>query len=58
MELAHTYPASDVLDHFSVNEIKGLSLEELTLAQERYGPNGRQNNFNFVSERNFNVSVM
>lgn len=49
MELAHTYPASDVLDHFSVNEIKGLSLEELTLAQERYGPNGRQNNFNFVS---------
>lgn len=41
MELAHTYPASDVLDHFSVSEIKGLSLEELTLAQERYGPNGR-----------------
>ena len=36
------YPASDVLDHFSVSETKGLSLEELSLSQEKYGPNGRK----------------
>lgn len=39
MELAHTLPASEVLDHFSVSETKGLSLEELSLAQQKYGPN-------------------
>lgn len=39
MELAHTLPASEVLDHFSVNETEGLSLEELTVAQKKYGPN-------------------
>jgi len=43
MELAHTLPASEVLDHFSVNETKGLSLEELSLAQQKYGPNGKLN---------------
>lgn len=42
MELAHMHPASYVLDHFSVSEAKGLSLEELSLAQEKYGPNGRK----------------
>ena len=41
MELAHTLPASEVLDHFSVSETKGLSLEELSLAQQKYGPNGK-----------------
>ena len=41
MELAHTLPASEVLDHFSVSETKGLSLEELALAQQKYGPNGK-----------------
>ncbi|RMX37761.1 hypothetical protein pdam_00006613 [Pocillopora damicornis] len=39
MELAHTLPASEVLDHFSVDETKGLSLEELSSAQKKYGPN-------------------
>ncbi|XP_015754893.1 PREDICTED: calcium-transporting ATPase sarcoplasmic/endoplasmic reticulum type-like [Acropora digitifera] len=39
MELSHTYPASDVLNYFSVNEARGLSLEALSLAQEKYGPN-------------------
>lgn len=43
MELAHTLPASEVLDHFSVSETKGLSLEELSLAQQKYGPNGKLN---------------
>ena len=38
MELAHTLPASEVLDHFSVDETKGLSLEELSSAQKKYGP--------------------
>ena len=41
MDLAHTLPASEVLDRFSVNETKGLSLEELSIAQQKYGPNGR-----------------
>lgn len=41
MELAHTLPASEVLDHFSVDETKGLSLEELSSAQKKYGPNGK-----------------
>lgn len=42
MELAHTLPASEILEQFSVNESKGLSLEELSLAQQKYGPNGKQ----------------
>ena len=42
MELAHTLPASEVLDHFSVDETEGLSLEELTVAQKKYGPNGKK----------------
>lgn len=47
MDLAHTFPASEVLDRFSVSETKGLSLEELLLAQEKYGPNGRQKSVQF-----------
>jgi len=43
MELAHTLPASEALDHFSVSETKGLSFEELSLAQQKYGPNGKLN---------------
>lgn len=42
MELAHTLPASEVLDHFSVDETKGLSLEKLSSAQKKYGPNGKK----------------
>lgn len=49
MELPHTYPASDVLNYFSVNEARGLSLEALSLAQEKYGPNGRQLIYKFAS---------
>lgn len=41
MDLAHTLPASEVLDRFSVSETKGLSLEELSIAQQKYGPNGK-----------------
>ena len=41
MELAHTLPASEVLEHFCVSETKGLGLEELSVAQQKYGPNGK-----------------
>lgn len=58
MELAHTLPASEVLDHFSVSETKGLSLEELSLAQQKYGPNGKLNILQLYRFNAFDVSLM
>ena len=40
MDLAHTRPAPEVLEHFSVSESEGLSRGEVAKGQEKYGPNG------------------
>ncbi|MEQ2306305.1 Sarcoplasmic/endoplasmic reticulum calcium ATPase 1 [Ameca splendens] len=39
MENAHTKSASEVLDHFDVNEITGLTLDQVKVSLEKYGPN-------------------
>ena len=41
MELAHTKSVGQVLEFFSVDESTGLTLDEIKLSQEKYGPNGR-----------------
>lgn len=40
MENAHTKSASEVLANFGVNENTGLTLEQVKINFERYGPNG------------------
>ena len=40
MDLAHTKSVEQVFEHFGVNESTGLSLSEVKLSQEKYGPNG------------------
>lgn len=40
MENAHTKSATEVLDHFGVNENTGLTLEQVKVHLEKYGPNG------------------
>lgn len=40
MESAHTKSAAEVLDNFGVNENTGLTLEQVKVHLERYGPNG------------------
>lgn len=40
MENAHTKSATEVLDHFGVNENTGLTLEQVKVHFEKYGPNG------------------
>lgn len=40
MENAHTKSATEVLDYFGVNENTGLTLEQVKVNLERYGPNG------------------
>lgn len=40
MENAHTKSASEVLTNFGVNENTGLTLEQVKINFERYGPNG------------------
>lgn len=42
MEEAHLLSAADVLHRFSVTAEGGLSLEQVTDARERYGPNGER----------------
>lgn len=42
MEEAHLFSAADVLRRFSVTAEGGLSLEQVTDARERYGPNGER----------------
>lgn len=42
MEEAHLLSAADVLRRFSVTAEGGLSLEQVTDARERYGPNGER----------------
>uniref|UniRef100_A0AAQ5ZRT4 Calcium-transporting ATPase n=1 Tax=Amphiprion ocellaris TaxID=80972 RepID=A0AAQ5ZRT4_AMPOC len=39
MENAHTKSATEVLDNFSVNENTGLTLEQVKVGLEKYGPN-------------------
>ncbi|CAB1434751.1 unnamed protein product [Pleuronectes platessa] len=39
MENAHTKSATEVLDNFGVNENTGLTLEQVKVSVERYGPN-------------------
>eukprot|EP00066_Takifugu_rubripes_P006223 XP_003970855.1 PREDICTED: sarcoplasmic/endoplasmic reticulum calcium ATPase 3 [Takifugu rubripes] len=39
MENAHTKSATEVLDHFGVNENTGLTLEQVKVHFEKYGPN-------------------
>uniref|UniRef100_A0A3Q3W6L4 Calcium-transporting ATPase n=1 Tax=Mola mola TaxID=94237 RepID=A0A3Q3W6L4_MOLML len=41
MENAHTKSATEVLDNFGVNENTGLTLEQVKVHSERYGPNGK-----------------
>lgn len=40
MENAHTKSAAEVLDNFSVNENTGLTLEQVKISLDKYGPNG------------------
>lgn len=40
MENAHTKSAGEVLDNFGVNENTGLTVEQVKVNVERYGPNG------------------
>lgn len=40
MENAHTKSATEVLDNFGVNENTGLTLEQVKVHLEKYGPNG------------------
>lgn len=40
MENAHTKSATEVLDNFGVNENTGLTVEQVKVHLERYGPNG------------------
>lgn len=40
MENAHIKSATEVLDHFGVNENTGLTLEQVKVHFEKYGPNG------------------
>lgn len=42
MEEAHLLSAADVLRRFSVTAEGGLTLEQVTDARERYGPNGER----------------
>ncbi|CAB4006911.1 calcium-transporting ATPase sarcoplasmic endoplasmic reticulum type-like, partial [Paramuricea clavata] len=39
MDLAHTKSVEQVFEHFSVEESTGLSLDDVQLSQEKYGPN-------------------
>lgn len=41
MENAHTKTASEVLENFGVNENTGLTLEQVKINLEKYGPNGK-----------------
>lgn len=40
MDLAHTKSTEQVFEYFGVDESTGLSLNEVQLSQEKYGPNG------------------
>ncbi len=40
MELAHTKSVEQVFEYFGVDESTGLGLDEISLRQEKYGPNG------------------
>lgn len=40
MENAHTKSATEVLDNFGVNENTGLTVEQVKVNLEKYGPNG------------------
>lgn len=40
MENAHTKSATEVLEHFGVNENTGLTLEQVKVHLDKYGPNG------------------
>lgn len=40
MENAHTKSATEVLNNFGVNENTGLTLEQVKVHLEKYGPNG------------------
>ncbi len=40
MENAHTKSAPEVLANFGVNENTGLTLEQVKINFEKYGPNG------------------
>ena len=40
MDLAHTKSVEQVFEFFGVDEATGLSLDEIKLSQEKYGPNG------------------
>uniref|UniRef100_A0A3P9IPV3 Cation-transporting P-type ATPase N-terminal domain-containing protein n=1 Tax=Oryzias latipes TaxID=8090 RepID=A0A3P9IPV3_ORYLA len=40
MENAHTKSATEVLDHFGVNENTGLTQEQVKVNLEKYGLNG------------------
>ncbi|XP_038158014.1 sarcoplasmic/endoplasmic reticulum calcium ATPase 1-like [Cyprinodon tularosa] len=39
MDNAHTKSASEVLEHFGVNENTGLTPDQVKVNLERYGPN-------------------
>ncbi len=49
MENAHTKSATEVLDNFGVNENTGLTLEQVKVNLERYGPNGELHAFFKIS---------
>ena len=56
MELAHTKSVEQVYEHFGVDESKGLSLDEVRLSQEKYGPNGMYislKNTSLIQRQNF-----
>ena len=40
MDDAHTKSVDEVLTFFRVDEVVGLSDEQVTASQEKYGPNG------------------
>lgn len=51
MEEAHLLSAADVLCRFSVTAEGGLTLEQVTDARERYGPNGERGSLPWRGER-------
>ena len=40
MDDAHTKSVEEVLTYFRVDELTGLTDEQIKVAQEKYGPNG------------------
>ena len=41
MEDAHTHTYEDVLSQFAVEPGRGLTMNQVTNSQEKYGPNGK-----------------